>query len=77
MLKDKIQRLESRGKKSNFIGSQGTLELKLMRLTRRQNNQSKKVEIVNYYYQWQILKPSGKRKAKENFTVSVKTPKRS
>jgi hypothetical protein len=25
-------------------------------------------------YQWQILNPSGKRKAKKNFTVSVKTP---
>jgi hypothetical protein len=35
---------------------------------------SKKAEIVNYYYQWQILKPSGKRKAKTNFTVSVETP---
>jgi hypothetical protein len=31
-----------------------------------------KVEIVNYYYQWQTLKPSGKIKAK-NFTVVVKT----
>jgi hypothetical protein len=27
------------------------------------------------YYQWQILKPSGKRKAKRSFTVLVKTPK--
>jgi hypothetical protein len=43
--------------------------------TRRQSKQSKRVEIANYYYQWQILKPSGKRKAKKNFTVSVKTPK--
>jgi hypothetical protein len=33
-------------------------------LTWRQRNQSKKAEIVNYYYQWQILKPSGKREAK-------------
>jgi hypothetical protein len=31
-------------------------------------------KIVNYY-QWQTLKPSGKRKAKGSFTVSVKTPK--
>jgi hypothetical protein len=44
-------------------------------LTRRQTNQSKKAEIVNYYYQWQILKHSGKRKANRSFTVSVKTPK--
>jgi hypothetical protein len=35
--------------------------------------QSKKAEIVNYYYQWQILKPSGKRKAKRSFKFSVKT----
>jgi hypothetical protein len=33
-----------------------------------------KAEIVNYYYQWQILKPSGKRWAKRRSTVSVKTP---
>jgi hypothetical protein len=33
-----------------------------------------KVEIANYYYQWQILIPGGKRKAKMNFKVSVKTP---
>jgi hypothetical protein len=32
-----------------------------------------KVEIVNCYYQWQILKHSGK-KEKRSFTVSVKTP---
>jgi hypothetical protein len=31
MLKDKIERLESLGKNSNFNGSQGTVELKLMR----------------------------------------------
>jgi hypothetical protein len=42
-------------------------------LTRRQSNQSKKAEIVNYL-QWQILKHSGKGKAKKSFTVSVKTP---
>jgi hypothetical protein len=34
-------------------------------LTRRQSNQSKKVEIVNYSYQWQILKPSEKKKGRE------------
>jgi hypothetical protein len=28
----------------------------------------------NYYYQWQISKPSGKRKARKNFTVFVKKP---
>jgi hypothetical protein len=42
--------------------------------TRRQSNQSKKVETINYYYQWQIAKPSGKIKAKMNLTLSVKTP---
>jgi hypothetical protein len=31
-------------------------------------------DTVNYYYQWQTLKPIGKRKAKRSFTVSVKTP---
>jgi hypothetical protein len=30
--------------------------------------------LVNYYYQWRILKPSGHKKAKKNFTVFVKTP---
>jgi hypothetical protein len=30
--------------------------------------------MVNYCYQWQFLKPNGKRKAKRSFTVSVKTP---
>jgi hypothetical protein len=43
-------------------------------LTWRQSKQSKKVETVNYYYQWQTLKSSGKRKAEKNFTVFVKTP---
>jgi hypothetical protein len=42
--------------------------------TRKKNSQSKKAEIVNYYYQWQILKPIGKRKANRSFAVSVKTP---
>jgi hypothetical protein len=36
----------------------------------------RKAEVKDYDYQWQILKPSGKRKAKRSFTVSVKTPKR-
>jgi hypothetical protein len=49
--------------------------LKLIRgLAWRQSKHSKKVEIVNYSYQWQLLKPSGKRKAKKNFTVFIKTP---
>jgi hypothetical protein len=52
----------------------GTLNL-MRELSRWQSNQSKKIEIDNYYYQWQILKSSGKRKAKRNFTVFVKTPK--
>jgi hypothetical protein len=42
--------------------------------TRRKSNESKKAETVNYYYQWQNLRPIGKRKAKGSFTVSVKTP---
>jgi hypothetical protein len=45
----------------------------MRRPTRRQSKQSKEVEIANYYYQWQILKPSGKRKARKNFTVFLKT----
>jgi hypothetical protein len=54
------------------------VELKLMReLTRRRSNQSKKAETDNCYYQWQILKPSGKRKAKRRLTISVKAPKES
>jgi hypothetical protein len=47
----------------------------MRRPTLRQNNQTKKVVIVNYYYQWQISKPSVKGRAKKNLTVSVKTPK--
>jgi hypothetical protein len=55
----------------------GTAELKLMRgPTWRQSKQSKKAEIANYYYQWQIWKLSGKRKAKKNFTVFIRTPNR-
>jgi hypothetical protein len=50
--------------------------MSVRKLTRRQSNQSKKAEIVNCYCQWQILKPSGKIKAKRAFTISVKTPKR-
>jgi hypothetical protein len=51
------------------------MELKLMRvLTRRQSNQSKKVEVVRYCYQWQILKLIGKRKVKKDLTVPIKTP---
>jgi hypothetical protein len=65
MLKNKVKRLESRGKKSNFTGSRGAVNMKLMRgPTRRQSNQSKKAEIVNYYYQWQILKASEKERQK-------------
>jgi hypothetical protein len=52
------------------------VELKLIReLTWRQSNQSEKAEVVSYYYQCQFFRPSGKRKAKRSFTVSVKTPK--
>jgi hypothetical protein len=51
------------------------MELNLMReLIRRQSSQSKKAEIVKYYYQWKILKPSGERKVKKNFTISIETP---
>jgi hypothetical protein len=42
-------------------------------LTRRQSNESKKAEIVNYYYQWQVL-PHWKKKGERSFTLSVKTP---
>jgi hypothetical protein len=52
------------------------MELKLMReLGRWQSNQSKKAEIVNYYYQWQISEHSGKKKGKEerhNFCENTK-----
>jgi hypothetical protein len=75
MLKDKIERLESRENKSNFTGSRGIVEKKLMRgPTRRLSNRSKMAETVNCYYQLQILKPTGKRNAKRSFAVSVKIP---
>jgi hypothetical protein len=32
------------------------------------------IEIVSYYYQWQILKPSGQRNAKKNLKIFVETP---
>jgi hypothetical protein len=74
MLKYKIVSLESQGEESNSTGSRGSLELNLMRgPTRRQSNQSEKAEIANYCYKWQILKPSGKRKVKNelhNFLTS-------
>jgi hypothetical protein len=41
----------------------------------RQSKQSRKAEIITSYYQWQILKPSGKRRAKEelhNFCQNTK-----
>jgi hypothetical protein len=76
MLKDKIERLKSRGEKIQFYWIPGHCGVKLIRdLTRRQGNQLKKGKIIKYYYQWQILKSSGKRKAKRSFTISVKTPK--
>jgi hypothetical protein len=37
-------------------------------------HQSMQAATVNYYYQWHILKPRGKRRAKRRSTVSVKTP---
>jgi hypothetical protein len=43
--------------------------------TRRKSKRSEKVEIVNSCYQWQILKPSGKRKAKKK-TVFCQSTKR-
>jgi hypothetical protein len=73
MLTDKID-WNRKKKKSNFSGFQGTAELKLIRqLTQRQSNQSKNAQIVKYW--WQILKSSGKGKAKRSFTVTVITPK--
>jgi GH18 family chitinase len=47
----------------------------MRQLTQRQSNQSKNAQIVKYYYRWQILKPSGKGKAKRSFTFTVITPK--
>lgn len=47
----------------------------MRQLAQRQSNQSKNAEIVKYYYQWQILKPSGNRKVKRSFTVFVITLK--
>jgi hypothetical protein len=44
--------------------------------TRRKNKQSNKVEIGKYSNHRQILTPNGPRKAKKNFTVSIKTPNR-
>jgi hypothetical protein len=79
MLKEKIERLELGGKRIQFsLESRGTAELKLMKvLTEWQSSQSKKTETAKYYYQWQILKPSGEIKVKRIFTVSVKTQKES
>jgi ribonuclease HI len=78
MLKDKAG-LESRWKKIQFYWIPGhcgvEVNERVRKLTQKQINLSKKAEVVNYY-QWQILKPSGKRKAKRSFTVSTRTPKR-
>jgi hypothetical protein len=74
MLKDKIEILELQGKKIQFYWIPGHYGVEVNgRAELRQSNQSRKAEIVNYYYyQLQILKPIGKRKAKRSFTISVK-----
>jgi hypothetical protein len=63
-LEDRIERVESRGKKIQFYWIPGHCGVE--ELIRRQSNQSKKAEIVNYYYQWQILKPNGKERQRGN-----------
>jgi hypothetical protein len=55
---------------ADITGSRGTAELKLMRgPTWRQSKQSKKAEIVNYYYQW-------KKKGKEELHSFCQNTKR-
>jgi hypothetical protein len=78
MLNDKIEIPWNReGKEIHFYWTLGHCGVEVNeKLTRRQSNQSKKAEIVSYYYERHIFKPRGKRKAKRSLTVTVKTPKR-
>jgi hypothetical protein len=73
MLKDKID--WNREEKIPFYWIPGHCGAEVNERADPEAKQSiNEAEIVNYYYQWQSLYPSGKRKAKKNFTVSVKTP---
>jgi ribonuclease HI len=56
-IKDKIERLESGGKDILFYWIPGHCGIDM---NERADSEAK---IVNYYYQWQNLKPSGKREA--------------
>jgi ABC-type uncharacterized transport system ATPase component len=76
ILKDKIKRLESRGKKIQFYWILGHCGVEVNERADLEGKQLiKEGKVVNYYYQWQILKPSGKRKKKRCFRVTVKTLK--
>jgi hypothetical protein len=61
----------SRGQRNGFPRPCG---VKVNERAELEAKQSKKTEIINYSYQWQISKSSGKRKATKNFTVFIKTP---
>jgi ribonuclease HI len=64
------------GEKIQFCWNPGHCGVEVNKRADLEAKQSiKEADIVNYYYQWQILKPRGKRSEKRSFAVSVKTPK--
>jgi hypothetical protein len=70
LLKDKIERVELRGKNSNFFWIPGNCGLEVNEKVGPEAKQSIKEGRDS-----QIVKPCRRRKAKRNFTLSVKTPK--
>jgi hypothetical protein len=76
LIKDKMEKLESRGKKSNILDPWALFELKLMRgPIRRQSNESKMPEIVNYL-PVADLKAQWKKKGKEELHNFYQNSKR-
>jgi hypothetical protein len=75
MLKDKIEGLESRGKKSNFIGSWGTVDMKLMRADSEAKQSVKEGRDSQLLLQVADLKAQWKKKGKDelhNFCQNTK-----
>jgi hypothetical protein len=74
-LKNKIQRLKSRGEIVQFYWIPEHCGVEFNERAESKAKQSiNEGRVANYYYQWQTLKSSGRRKAKWSFTVSLKTP---
>jgi hypothetical protein len=75
MLKDKIERLESRGEKNQFFWILGHCGLKVNEKADSEAKQSIREGRDSQLLLPVSVLPSGKRKAKRCITVSVKTQK--